>query len=159
MNSINISKLPYRDNISCVVFKEKNFLLVQRVGWPDNWWKFSQGGIDEGESEENAARRELLEELGSKKFKIIAKSNYTNRYDWTDDSVKLAGYRWRGQIQKFFLVEFLGTDKDIKINKNEIQRYKWVGFKNLLASINQDNKNFSNYRNTIKKILQEFKML
>ena len=159
MNSINISKLPYRDNISCVVFKEKNFLLVQRVGWPDNWWKFPQGGIDEGESEENAARRELLEELGGKKFKIIAKSNYTNRYDWTDDSVKLAGYRWRGQIQKFFLVEFLGTDKDIKINKNEIQRYKWVGLKNLLASINQDNKNFSNYRNTIKKILQEFKML
>lgn len=159
MNLINVSKLPYRNNISCVIFKEKSFLLVQRVGWPNNWWKFPQGGIDKGESEENAARRELLEELCSEKFKIVAKSTYTNQYDWTDDSVKLASYRWRGQIQKFFLVEFFGTDKDIKINKNEIQQYKWVGLKDILVSIDQDNKNFSNYKNTIEKILREFKML
>lgn len=159
MNSINISKLPYRDNISCVVFKQKKFLLVQRVGWPNNWWKFPQGGINESESEENTVRREFLEELGSEKFKIIAKSVYTNQYDWTDDSVKLASYQWRGQIQKFFLVEFLGADEDIKINKNEIQQYKWVGLKDLLVSIDQNNKNFSNYKNTIEKILREFKML
>ncbi len=149
--------LPYRKNVSCIVFKNNKFLLVQLHGWPDNFWKFPQGGISTNELEKTAARRELIEELGTDKFKFIRKSIYKNKYDWTDDAVKLAGKRWRGQIQKFFLVEYLGDNKDIKINKNEVSRYKWVGIDNLYSHIDHDDNNFRNYKQTIDKILQEFK--
>lgn len=149
--------LPYRNNVSCVVFKKKKFLLVQQISWPDNFWKFPQGGIDDDESEEVAAHRELLEELSTDKFKFIAKSKHINQYDWTDDAVKLAGNKWRGQIQKFFLVEYLGNDQDIKINEDEIKKYKWVGLKDLFLHIDSDNKNFKHYKNTIEKIISEFK--
>lgn len=159
MSSLDISKLPYRDSVSCVIFKGNKFLLVQLIGWPDNWWKFPQGGIKEGESEKEAVRRELLEELGSENFKIIAKSSHTNKYDWSDFALKLAGYRWRGQIQKFFLVEYLGTNKEIKINKKEVQQYKWAGLNDLFASIDHKDKIFTNYKNTIEKVLKEFNLI
>lgn len=154
---IGFKDLPYRNNVSCILFKKKNFLLVQHIKWPENFWKFPQGGIDEGETEEEAARRELLEELGTDKFKFIAKSSHTNKYDWEDESVKLAGFRWRGQIQRFFLVEYLGNDKDIKINKNEFRRYEWVSLKDLYFRIDHNNKDFRNYKETIEKIVEEFK--
>ena len=151
------NKLPYRKNVSCIVFKKKRFLLVQLINWPDNFWKFPQGGVRKNESEENAAHRELIEELNTDKFKFIAKSTYTNKYDWTKDVIKLAKNRWRGQIQKFFLMEYLGDDKDIKINKDEIKRYKWVELNELYTHIDNDNKNFKNYKNTIEKVILEFK--
>lgn len=156
-NSRISSKLPYRKNISCIFFKKKKFLLVQLVSWPDKFWKFPQGGIGRHESEESAARRELIEELNTDKFKFIAESKQINKYDWTEDVVKLAGKKWRGQIQKFFLVEYLGDDKDIKINEDEIKRYKWVELNELYAHIDNDNKNFKNYKNTIEKVILEFK--
>lgn len=149
-------RLPYRNNVSCIVFREKRFLLVQLNGWPDNWWKFPQGGVKEGELEETAAQRELLEELGNKNFRIIGISNHINRYDWSDDSVKKAGYKWRGQIQKFFLVEYLGSDEEIEINRKEIQQFKWAELKDLFANIDHDHPLFANYKNTIEKVLEDF---
>lgn len=62
MTNINVNKLPYRDNISCIVFKDDMFLLVQLNDWPKDFWKFPQGGIEQGETEEEAVIRELIEE-------------------------------------------------------------------------------------------------
>ncbi len=156
MDTKEINELPYRNNICCVTFKGDKFLLIQNKSWPGHWWKFPQGGIDQGETLEEAGNRELQEELSTDKFKIKGKSINTNQYDWNDESVKLAGYRWRGQIQSYLLVEFLGDDNDIKINPEETQQYKWVTLEELWPSIDQDDKNFTNYKNTIEKVLQEF---
>lgn len=154
-----MENLPYRNNISCIVFKDKRFLLVQLTGWPKDWWKFPQGGVKEGESEKTAVQRELKEELGSQNFRIVATSSHTHQYNWSVDSIKKAGYRWRGQIQKFFLVEFLGNEEEIEINRKETQQYKWVELKDLFRNIDHDHPLFANYKNTIEKVLREFKML
>jgi putative (di)nucleoside polyphosphate hydrolase len=154
-----IKKLPYRKSVSCIVFRDGQFLLVQLIGWPANWWKFPQGGIEPGESPETAAQRELLEELGNKEFTIVARSRYSHRYDWPDDSIKKADNRWRGQIQKFVLAKYIGSDEEIKINKKEIQQYKWVDLKELLLSIEHNDQVFFNYRQAIKKVLKEFDLI
>jgi len=159
MNQIDISQLPYRDNISCVVFKGDKFLLVQLVGWQKNFWKFPQGGIETGETAESTIKRELSEELGIKKYRIIGISSHTNQYDWAKESVKIAGFRWRGQIQKFYIIEYLGTDEEIKINLDEVQEYKWADLDDLLVSINPDHKDFANYKDSIEKVLAEFNKL
>lgn len=159
MISININNLPYRNNVCCIVYQGEDFLLLQNKGWSRNWWKFPQGGANSGETLEQTAMRELEEETGSKDFKIIGKSKYSNIYDWNDESVRLADYRWRGQDQQYLLMEFLGNQNDIHLDVNESQSYKWVTLENLWSNIDHDDKNFRNYKNTIEKVLAEFKFI
>lgn len=156
LGPLDVSKLPYRKNVGCVVFKDDKFLLLHKPDWPENHWKFPQGGIDKNETDENTAKRELLEELGTDKYKIIAKSKIERQYDWSDDAVEKAGYRWKGQSQKFFLVEFFGKDSDIKLDAKELEKFKWVTKKELLSIIDIDHKNFVGYKDAIAKILEEF---
>ena len=158
MDPLNTDNLPYRNNVCCVVFQGEYFLLLQGKGWSNDWWKFPQGGINSDETLEQAALRELKEETGANDFKIIGVSNNFNIYDWNDESVKLAGYRWRGQNQKYLLIEYFGS-KDINIDINETQGYKWVTISDLWYSIDHDDKNFTNYKNTIEKVLKEFNLL
>ncbi len=148
-------KLPYRKNVSCVVFKKDKFLVVQGDDWEDDYWKFPQGGVNEGEKLEDTAKRELLEELGIDKFTIIGQSKFTNIYDWSD-SVVIKIKKWRGQTQTFFVVRFDGKDDEIKIDPKELKCHKWVKKKDLLSHFKEGGDNVGNYRSTIEKILEEF---
>lgn len=153
------SKLPYRNGVAFIVFQGNRFLLVQKPEWPDHYWKFPQGGMDDEESELDTARRELVEEIGTDKFKICGLSIYTNQYDWDERSIRLAGLRWRGQIQKFVVVEFLGTDKDLNIDKKELKGYKWVKFDELQSHIDHKFPLFTGYWKTVCRVIEEYKEL
>ncbi|MDI3496530.1 MAG: putative (di)nucleoside polyphosphate hydrolase [Patescibacteria group bacterium] len=159
MNLSDINNLPYRNNVCCIVYSGEEFLLLQDKGWPINWWKFPQGGINVEETLEQAALRELKEETGSYDFKIIGISKNSNIYDWNDESVRLAGYRWRGQNQKYLLVEYFGEKNNICLDVNETQSYNWVTLENLWSRIDHEDKNFTNYKNTIEKVLKEFNFI
>jgi 8-oxo-dGTP pyrophosphatase MutT (NUDIX family) len=150
-------KLPYRDNVCCLLYQDDLFLLVQLLGWPNNWWKLIQGGIESGESIIEAARRELQEEVGVKDIKIIAESKHKHQYEWSEDSIKLARNKWRGQIQRFLLIEYLGNKESVQANAKEVQQLKWMTTKELLNNIDNNNPNFKGYRDVIKKVLIEFK--
>src|SRR4030042_5914290 len=94
-----IEKLPYRDNICCIVYKDNKFLIKQLKNWPSHLWKFPQGGVGNKEQKRVAALRELEEELSIKKEKlrIVAWAPFFHRYEWDEESIKLAGYKWKGQ--------------------------------------------------------------
>lgn len=159
MSSTKIEHLPYRKSVSCITFKKDKFLLIQNNDWLENWWKFPQGGVSDKESIEKAALRELREELGNDKFKIIKKSKITNQYDWNSKSLEIAKYKWRGQIQHYLLVEFIGEEEDIDIDLQEIRQYKWVGIDEIWENIDHEDKNFTNYRVTIEQVFREFEIL
>jgi len=153
----SIRNLPYRKNVSCVLFKDNKYLLVQLADWKENWWKFPQGGIEENEAEEDAIKRELQEELNISKFKIVTRSNQTNLYDWPEEIVIKRGLRWRGQNQTFYLIEYLGDNSDIKITDfDEVRKFRWVTKTELFKLIDQKDKIFSGYIEVIKKIFKEF---
>ena len=89
-------------------------------------------------------------------FKIVGKSKYTNRYDWPPELQLKRGAKWRGQFQKFYLVEFMGEESEIKNNIEEIRKYKWIGKSEIATVISGIAALSGDYKNIIEKILWEF---
>ena len=65
------SGLPIRQGVRAVVVDPDGQVLMLRYGTlHDEWWITPGGGIDEGETDEEALRRELREELGVEQFEL-----------------------------------------------------------------------------------------
>jgi len=126
----DISELPLRSGVGIVVLNKSNKVFVaQRIDNPKNFWQMPQGGVDDGEDFLKAAYRELYEETSIKNVEIIKELDGTITYELPD---RLLGIIWkgkyRGQKQKWFLMRFLGEDKEINIKtKNpEFLDWKWI---------------------------------
>lgn len=140
-----IIKQIYRKKSIAIIINNKNeFLVDQLVSYGENHWNFPGGGIEKDETQKQALLRELQEELGTKKFKILAKSDINSRYNWPFNVV----YRnlikrkkfYLGQIETYFLVKFIGEQTDIKPDPSEIRKIKWIKrseFKKYLIFPNQ----------------------
>lgn len=122
--------LTYRQKVYGII-KNKNqkFLIIQKTNWLDTDWDFVGGGIDNGETPIEALKREIIEEIGTKNFKIVSNLNRLYQYDFPDFVIVKAikeGKNYKGQSAKQYLVEFLGEDDEIILEEAEIKRYKWV---------------------------------
>ncbi|MFH1427335.1 MAG: WecB/TagA/CpsF family glycosyltransferase [Patescibacteria group bacterium] len=123
----------YRPNVVCLLYKKENnifkILLLERVDQPGHW-QIPQGGIDK-ENLITAGKRELEEEVGSNKFKVIKILKSVYRYKFTENNT-CAGissrlvHGYKGQKQSLLIAEFFGSDKDIKINFWDHSNWKWV---------------------------------
>ena len=122
--------LPLRDGVGIVVLNKENKVFVaRRIDNPKNFWQMPQGGVDKGENYFNAALRELEEETGIKKVKLIKEIDGTMTYELPEH---LLGIIWKGkykgQKQKWFLMRYLGSDDDINIKTTnpEFLEWKWI---------------------------------
>lgn len=123
-------RLPYRPCAGMMVINSDGWVLVgARLDNPADAWQMPQGGIDEGEDPRQAALRELREEIGTDKVIILAESEDWLTYDLPDE---LYGKMWKGryggQKQKWFLMQFTGTDADINIETEhpEFRDWEWA---------------------------------
>lgn len=92
-------------------------------------WQMPQGGVDEGEALESAARRELEEETCAKTVKIHGRTKGWFYYDLPASLIgKVWQGRFRGQKQIWFLMEFLGQDEEIDLNAHtpEFTNWRWA---------------------------------
>jgi len=108
----------YRPNVAAVVLspdfsKERLFLLAKRRG-VRRAWQFPQGGINDGETPQEALLRELKEEIGTDDVEIIAEYPEWIRYDFPNNKSDKK-YPYKGQNQKYFLVKL---NPGAKINLN-----------------------------------------
>lgn len=126
---------PYRRGVGIVLVNTQGRVFVaQRIDTKEPAWQMPQGGIDKGETPRDAAYRELHEEIGTDKARIIATTRKWLRYDLPEDlQSKVWKGRYRGQEQKWFLMKFLGTDADINIETAhpEFSSWKWMPFTHL----------------------------
>ena len=123
-------KLPLRTGVGIVVLNNENKVFVaKRIDNPKNFWQMPQGGVDEGESFLEAAYRELEEETGIKEVKLIKEIDEILSYELPSH---LLGIIWKGkykgQKQKWFVMKYLGNDRDINIKTNspEFLEWKWI---------------------------------
>jgi NUDIX domain len=88
----------------------------KRVDMIEEARQMPQGGIDGDETPIIAAMSELPEELGTANVEIVAESSKWLQYELPSSLQGRAwGGQWRGQRQKWFLMRFLGDDREINI--------------------------------------------
>ena len=116
----------YRSNVAGILRNAAGKILIcERLGVPDAW-QFPQGGIDEGETPEQALTRELWEETGVRPehFTISARRG-PYRYLYGNGRVKKG---FHGKEQLYFLCEFTGEDAHINVATEhpEFQAFRWI---------------------------------
>ena len=123
----------YRRNVAIVICNSTAQVLWARRISHDGW-QFPQGGIDPDETPDEAVYRELEEELGLKSchVKLLGSTKTWFKYDipnrFNHDRLRR---NFRGQEQKWFLFQFLGSDSDFCLDcssRPEFDDWKWVDY-------------------------------
>ena len=103
----------YRPNVGIVICNRQGQVMwARRFG--QHSWQFPQGGINPGESAEQAMYRELFEEVGlsRKDVRILASTRI-------------------GQKQKWFLLQLVSGDAEINMQTSstpEFDGWRWVSY-------------------------------
>lgn len=122
--------MKFEKSCGAVIFRRENdieyLLILNKKGDAKGHWGFPKGHVEEGETEIQTAKREILEETGLNPEFISgfrALSQYSPLPDISKDAV-------------YFLAEDKG--EKIKIQKSELADYKWCTLSEALAIISYD---------------------
>lgn len=125
----------------CVVNREGKVFAARRLDDSTGTWQMPQGGIDPMENPMKAALRELHEETGMTSVRIVASIDDWLDYEFpTKVRTPLGGQwvRYRGQTQKWFLLEFDGAEEDIDLLQHgqpEFSDWRWMHLEELPSAV------------------------
>jgi putative (di)nucleoside polyphosphate hydrolase len=120
------NEIKYKANVAAILRNARGRILVcERVGVSDAW-QFPQGGIDDGETPEQALVRELEEEIGVHGEDIeVVEHKGPYRYLYGNGKIKRGHH---GKEQIYFLCNYLGLDARINVETKhpEFQAFRWI---------------------------------
>ncbi|MEP3211684.1 MAG: RNA pyrophosphohydrolase [Luteolibacter sp.] len=121
----------YRPNVAALMINgDGNLLICERYNVPGAW-QFPQGGVDKGESIEQALYREIREEIGLKKdhYEVLG-SRDGYRYLYPEDvrAKKLKKHGNHGQEQTYFLCRLKAGAPSVNVKQNppEFGAFRWI---------------------------------
>ena len=133
----------FRKGVSALIINQENeFLLVNLESFEDKYFAIPGGGVEQGETLEDAVYREINEELGIKKkhLRFIGQSNIPVRFKFKVIKMNRDGKNYEGSERNFFGFRFICDEKMIIPNPEEVRSYKWIAYdelKNYLLFDNQ----------------------
>lgn len=141
LTDAEIEALPYRACVGLMLLNAEGLIFAgQRLDNMVEAWQMPQGGVDPGETPEQAALRELGEEVGlsPNQVSILRAHSGWIPYDLPRDLVpKLWNGAYRGQTQKWFALRVLAEDAAINIQtaEPEFRSWRWMTKAELVAAI------------------------
>ena len=123
----------FRANVGIILANSSGQLLwARRIG--QDSWQFPQGGMDPGETPEEAMYRELYEEVGLKPehVKVLGVTDGWLRYHLPRRYIRQHQRPLCvGQKQKWFLLELITDDSQINLHAvapHEFDDFAWVSY-------------------------------
>lgn len=147
----------YRLNVGIVLCNAAGQVLFAKR-YKKHFWQFPQGGINLGETPEEAMYRELFEEIGLNYSDVCILS--VTKY-WLYYKLPKQLIRWKiqpvcfGQKQKWFLLQLLSKDTciNIRVEKNcTFDTWRWVSLWYPIRRVVFFKKNV--YRKVMKEFVQ-----
>jgi putative (di)nucleoside polyphosphate hydrolase len=129
-------KESYRPNVAMIIvsnnYPQKIEIFIAQRNDLTEIWQFPQGGIDVGEEVQEALFRELKEEIGTDKVKIIAEYPEWISYDFPEKiAQKMKPYK--GQTQRYFLLKLKkSANIDLNTKHPEFISHKFVSVEDVL---------------------------
>ena len=123
----------YRPNVGIILVNNRNEVFWVKL-IKEHAWQFPQGGINHGETPEQAMYRELHEEIGllPEHVKIIGRTRDWLRYDVPRHWVRREWLNtYRGQKQIWFLLRLVGRDSDVSLRASshpEFDAWRWSDY-------------------------------
>jgi putative (di)nucleoside polyphosphate hydrolase len=126
----------FRAGAGAVILDKRGKVLgLERKDIPGAW-QLPQGGLDEGESPLEAAKREVREETGikAKDLELLSAASQLLAYELPHEArTKKTG---RGQVHYWFLFQFIGQDEAITLgDKKEFRAWKWMSMSKLTSKV------------------------
>lgn len=108
-----------RRAVRALVLDDRGCFLMVRLAYPHGaWWVLPGGGVDDGEDEIDALRRELVEETGLAPDEIGAVVwHRVHEFDLVDST----GTRWDGQSETVHLVRSARFDPRPAMTPDELR--------------------------------------
>ncbi len=133
---------PFRKNVVACLVNGKNQVLVchrkdkDQVFGSGDHWQLPQGGVNNGESEEETLRREMAEETGLKKLEILGSISNAHAYDWPADLAdRMYSGEFRGQAQSIYYARVDPVLHPVKLDEHEFDAHAWISKSELLDVI------------------------
>jgi putative (di)nucleoside polyphosphate hydrolase len=127
-----LDKEGYRPNVGIILANRRNEVFWgKRI--QQHAWQFPQGGIQRGETPQEAMFRELEEEIGldPAHVRVLGRTREWLRYDvpekWARRGKEGNG-GYRGQKQIWFLLRLVGRDCDVRLRASghpEFDAWRW----------------------------------
>ena len=147
-----VDKDGFRSNVAIVIGDGQGKVFwAKRLG--QNAWQFPQGGVNAGESAEQALYRELYEEVGleSTDVKIIQRSKKWLRYHIPVQMQRMHSKPLCiGQKQKWFYLQLTGDADKVRFDATgspEFDGWQWVNYWYPIESVVPFKRNV--YRNAL----------
>jgi putative (di)nucleoside polyphosphate hydrolase len=126
-----INEALYRPCVGIILLHPQlpKVFVGRRIDNTAECWQMPQGGIDLGETPEQAAIRELQEETGTDKAVLLDSYPGWLYYDLPPElQGKLWGGQYIGQSQRWLLFRFTGGDADINLMTThpEFNAWQWI---------------------------------
>ena len=115
----------FRANVVAVVTNAKGRVMAFERSDVAGAWQLPQGGVDDGETPEEAAWRELGEEtgLGRQQVELVDEFPDWTAYEWPNGPRKNGRM---GQVQRWFTFRVLDDEVEPEPDGVEFTSWKWV---------------------------------